>query len=146
MDGLEFSDLITEKDGVGRVVSTKKGECIPVRSINPEMLSRSLVDGCLSRSIKAGWVIEVEDGVNAPIVEPVKVVKPVEVADPVKVTESIKATVPEQIPDIYVGEQPREIIISDGSKVMDNNNEQAKPEIVVAGNSKEKVYKKKNKK
>jgi len=133
VEGLEFPDLIIEKDGASRVVTVRKGECVPVRNIKSDMLAKSLLDGCLSRSMKAGWVIEIEEGQDVPIVEKTDAEKlqefqkkNAEVA--AKVEESANKT-PEQMAASYVREQPKVVDIAEGSKVVDNSKPEVKEEV-----------------
>jgi len=112
LEGLEFEDLITEKDGISKVVIVRKGDCVPTRSINPDMLNKSLNGGCLGRSIKAGWVIEVEEGQVASVVE------------------KVENKVLEQPVIVNVEEKPKEIIVDDGSKIMDNSKPEIKEEVI----------------
>lgn len=132
VEGLEFSDMLIEKNGSSRTVKVKKGDLLPVKEINKDALERSLKDGCLSRSINAGWVIQVEGGgedikiVEKTDDEKLEEFKKKDAESSQRVEETSRMT-PEEMAQTYVRNEPHVIVVSDGSKVVDNSKKEVAP-------------------
>jgi len=99
IEGLSFPDLFIRRNGVIREVRVTKDNYIPIAQIEPDVLKRSLEEGCLGRALRKNWVViegevtpeDTEEEVKNMVIAPIEpgVYAPVELG--VKKKEEVPA-------------------------------------------------------